>query len=155
MNFSSLHGLLGLALASCLSPLPARAGNPDEAENQAIAALKKVGGHISRDENQAGKPVVYIFLSGDRVQDDVLRHLRAFPQVRKVHLNATKVTDAGLVHLRGLMQLRTLWFLREPITDAGLEHLKGLTHLDELWLDGTKVTDAGLACLRDSANCAP
>ena len=45
-----------------------------------------------------------------------------------MNLSGTKVTDAGLEHLKGLTQLQELDLTDTKVTGEGLEHLKELTN---------------------------
>jgi Leucine-rich repeat (LRR) protein len=115
-----------------------------EAEEKVIAAITKLQGQISRDEDKAGQPVVYVKLQGTKVTDAGLKDLAALKQLRNLDLNSTKVTDAGLKDLAALKQLETLDLDNTKVTDAGLKDLAALKELQILTLNGTKVTDAGL-----------
>ena len=104
--------------------------SPKLSQEEAIAAIKELGGKVKVDENNALEQI-------------------SFPSSRNM------LTDAGLVHLKGLAGLKTLGFFRTPqITDAGLVHLKGLTKLQFLLLGGTKATDVGIKKLKQALpNC--
>jgi hypothetical protein len=65
-----------------------------------------------------------------------------------VQLSGTRVTNAGLVHLRGLTGLRVLWLYDTQISDAGLVHLQGLSGLRVLNLRSTLVSRAGVDALQ-------
>ncbi len=86
-------------------------------QEQAIAAIEKLGGDVQVDDNNA---------------------------VMVVGLVETQVTDADLKGLAGLTQLRALDLQGTQVTDAGLKELAGLKQLQSLALYGTKVTDAGV-----------
>src|SRR5262245_37377222 len=95
--------------------------NPCRAdEAAAVKAIEKLGGIVTVDEKQPGKPVVGVDLGG------------------------SEVTDASLKVLKELKSLQWLWLTATKVTDAGLKELKELKNLQWLRLDGTKVTDAGL-----------
>ena len=101
--------------------------NDSQAKAASLAALKKLGAYIRRDEQG---------------------------EVVEVNLMNTQITDAGLVHLKELTELQTLFLGDTQITDAKLVRLKGLNNLQELYLTGTKVTDAGVADLKKALpNC--
>ena len=76
---------------------PARA---DEAEDKAVAFVKKLGGSVDRDEKAPGKPVVEVFLSNTKVTDAGLKELAALKSLTDLNLSNTKVTDAGLKELQ-------------------------------------------------------
>ena len=125
-----LFAMLGFdSAAQTLTP-PANAAEPVETQEQAIAAIKKLGGKVTIDKKSPNKPVI------------------------KVDFRRTKVTDDGLVHLAGMTELRRLYLKNTRITDSGLEHLKGLTKLNQLDLRSTKVTDVGVKKLQTALpNC--
>ena len=129
MKFSSIILLLFAMLcfdyaAQTLMP-SAKAAEFVETQEQAIAAIKKLGGRVTFDEKSPNKPVI------------------------DVDLSRTNVTDAGLVHLKGLTNLELLYLgNNKKNTDAGLEHLKGLASLQRLFLEDTKVTDEGVKKLQ-------
>ena len=105
------------------------AAKPVETQEQAIAAIKKLGGKVTIERKSPNKLI-------------------------HVDLRGIKVTDAGLVHLKGLTNLQTLYLYRTKVTDAGLVHLKGLTNLQFLSLYNTKVTDEGVKKLQTALpNC--
>ena len=92
-------------------------------QDVAVAAIRKLGGKVTLDEENPGRPL-------------------------SVNFYGSKVTDAGLEHLKGLAKLQTLALQRTNVTDAGLVHLKGLTNLQALGLAGTKVSDDGVKDLQ-------
>ena len=63
----------------------------DDAEDKAVAFVKKLGGSVKRDDKAEGKPVRGVDLS-----------------------NRTKVTDAGLKELAALKQLQSLNWAAAP-----------------------------------------
>jgi hypothetical protein len=89
-----------------------------------------------------------VTLTGTKVTDAELEHLKGLSQLQELYLLCTKVTDAGMERLTGLSQLQWLWLGGTKVTDAGLEHLKGLSQLQRLDLRNTQVTDAGLEHLK-------
>jgi len=143
-----LHVLAGCVLLLAAAPLLA-----DEAEDQAVKAVEKLGGKVKRDDKDPAKPVVGVGLSGAKVTDAGLKELSALKELKELDLHACPgVTDAGLKNLVGLKELKTLYVGGTKVTDAGLKNLATLKGLQMLELDGTGVTDAGLkdlATLKD------
>ncbi|MFP6613293.1 MAG: hypothetical protein VB835_13365, partial [Pirellulales bacterium] len=82
-----LVGLLLVATPVLAEPTP----------NEVIAAIKKLGGGVSVDQNKA---------------------------VVRVSLYRTNITDAGLANLKGLSSLEVLYLYGTQVTDAGVEKLK-------------------------------
>ena len=70
-----------------------------ESQAAAVAAIKKLGGRVTFDEKNPGKPL-------------------------RVILRGSKVTDAGLVHLKGLTKLGTLNLTDTKVTAAGVKDLQ-------------------------------
>ena len=127
-------------------------GTPDASAGgveQAIAAIEKAGGRITRDENSPGKPVVSVIFPDQTVDDAVFTSLEVLTSLRELVLNSFKFTDAGISQLKGLKKLQKLDLSDTRITDAGLADLKGLTELQKLTLVRTQITDAGLADLKE------
>ena len=120
-------------------------------EEEAIAAIQKLGGILGTDENEDVRHLNqwhrHLITN---VTDSGLVHLKRLTKLELLNLDGTKVTDAGLAHLSGLTRLLGLDLSNTKITDAGLVHLKELTKLEFLFLKGTKVTDAGVKKFRQA-----
>jgi internalin A len=121
---------------------------PDDAEDQAVKAVEKLGGQVVRDPNDPAKPIVEVNLNGAAVTDAELKELAALKALKGVQtlylVNHHGVTDAGVKSLAGLKGLTRLNLDGTTVTDAGLKELADLKGLKELNLVGTQVTDAGL-----------
>lgn len=83
----------------------------------------------------------------DGIADKEMHLLRAFPELRRLHLSEAKITDAGLAQIRGLRKLESLSIRDTRVTDAGLTNLAGFTKLEELFLQHAKVQGSGLSNL--------
>jgi hypothetical protein len=116
-----------------------------ESQEDAVAAIEKLGGTVTFNEKNPAKPDIVRFCGTD---DAGLEHLKGLTSLQSLNLSCLKVTDAGLEHLNGLTRLTVLNLDGLKVTDAGLEHLKGLTSLNLLVLYGLKVTDTGLVHLK-------
>lgn len=117
---------------------------PSEAEKQATAAIKKLGGLVQELAQNDARLYVAFHLADVKITDVEVALVKDLPRTAQLNLRKTEVTDAGLVNLKDLKQLEQLHLEQTKITDAGLEHLKGLENLVYLNLFGTAVTDAGL-----------
>ena len=121
-----------------------------------------------------GNPVIAIEFGESDAYDDVLRHLKAYPQLQRLSLmqmggltdrgmdhvaNLPNLTELrvtwmpnigsdGLARIKGLIQLQVLDLSYTQVDDLGVQHLKEMKQLKELVLTGTKVTQAGLNELR-------
>jgi hypothetical protein len=129
-------GLVGMLTSAALFA--------DQAENQSIKAVEKLGGVISRDDKARGKPIVGVDLGATEVTDAALKELAGLRQLRKLSLASTQVTDAGLKAVARLRTLQTLDLGGTKITGATLKDLAALKRLQKLDLISTQVTDAGL-----------
>jgi hypothetical protein len=151
---------------------PAEKPVPTEAEKQATAQIKKLGGlvleiaqndprldvafhladaKITDAELALVKPLsrtAHLNLRGTEVTDAGLAHVAELKGLVKLHLEKTKVTDAGLAQLKGLENLEYLNLYGTAVTDAGLKHLEGLKKLKKLYLWQTQASDAGVAALK-------
>jgi len=155
--------LLSLTV-SLVSPISLRAqekADPQKlspAETAAVAKIQALGGAIQRQSDQGaadsattkekGDPVFLVnFIGNEKITDDDLQCLQAFPDLEHLYLGRTKIGDAGLAHIKGLKHLKRLGLIGTRITDAGLKELEGLSELDDVLLGDTKITDAGLLSL--------
>jgi internalin A len=138
--------VLGLLLTSSV---PARA---DDAEDKAVKIVEKLGGRVTRDDKQPGKPVVGVDFAFSRVGDADLKELTALKSLNTLLLYETAVTDEGLKALANLDNLIELGLgggQREnpngpQVTNTGLKQLAGIKKLTKLYLRGKKITDASL-----------
>jgi len=84
------------------------------------------------------------------VDDEDLRHVGAFGELRELCLNGTRVTGLALTHLRSLNHLERLSLKDvQRIYDLDLENLYPLQTLRTLAVPNAMITEAGLARLRD------
>ena len=115
-----------------------------DAEAKAVAAVERLGGTVTRDEERPGKPVVEVHLGFSQAADADLKELASLKRLRVLALSFTPVTDAGLKDLAALPGLRKLYLNDTGVTDAGMKDVARLKGLQALYLGGTAVTDAGL-----------
>jgi len=89
------------------------AARADEAD--AVKVVEKLGGKITRDDKQPGKPVVEVNLSVKKVTDADLKQLKEVKQLASLNLFGCKeVTDAGVKELKELKQLTSLTLVLQP-----------------------------------------
>ncbi len=131
-------------IAGSVLPLPRATAGQEEA----IAAIKKLGGKVMIDNKRDGKPVVGVDLSDTKVTDADLALLKQLPDLQLLRLAVTGVTGDGLEHLKGLKKLDFLVLERTKITDKSLARLKVIPSLQTLDLGGTSVGDEGVAHLK-------
>jgi len=138
-----------LMIASFVSSLaaqdkPAEKPMPTEAEKQAVAQIKKLGGLVLEIAQNDPRLDVAFHLADAKITDAELALVKPLTRTANLNLRGTEVGDAGLANLEGLKGLVRLHLEKTKVTDAGLERLKGLENLEYLNLYGTAVTDAGL-----------
>jgi serine/threonine protein kinase len=170
----AVGGLLTVVLAALLtwrfwptapgSPPGRDTGAPDDGREQAIAAVQKLKGTATFD-NDASGPVTGLDLTSEVTSADLV-HLGSIPRLRRLVLRCPKVDDAGLVHLEGLKELEWLELHCPLVGNDGLRRLAGLGNLKSLLVPGTRVSDEGLKHLaglknlgwlnvRDTGICGP
>src|SRR5207244_3507650 len=138
------HRFTGFALLLLL-PGIVRAG---EDEDQAVRAIQKLGGEVTRDDKAPGKPVIAVRLfSGapkfsSRNIDSDLKLLAPLKQLQKLDLSWQRVTAVGLKELAPLKQLQELELAFASTTDAGLKELASCKQLRVLKVSGEMLTDA-------------
>ena len=108
----------------------AAAGRADEAA--LVKAIETLGGKVTVDDKQPGKPVVGVNLRSTDFTDAGVKELKQFKSLRTLDLSQTKVTDAGLKELKEFKNLQALNLLQTAVTDAGLRELKELKGLQTL-----------------------
>lgn len=148
----------------------ARADTPEEKE--AVAAVEKLGGTVGRNDQAAGKPIVWVALDNGQATDEVLalvgkingleflnlqscakitggglKGLKGLSKLNHLNLGRTQLTNADLKELKPLAALKILDLSNTPVTDDGLKELAALPKLQHLRLIGNKITDAGLGTL--------
>ena len=92
-------------------------------QEQAIAAIKELGGRVTIDEKSPDKSVISVDFSRTEVTDNGLEILKGLTSLQSLALNDTKITDEGLKHLEGLSNLRFLQ-LNTNITEEGALELQ-------------------------------
>src|SRR5262249_47400726 len=115
-------------------------------EAKAIAALRKQGAEVLRDDKVKDSPVVVRFPGGSAKAVDP-RPLGELPALTRLDLADTPAKDGDLAHLAGLARLEDLLLGGTGITDKGVEAIRKLGSLRLLDLSDTKVTPRGLARL--------
>lgn len=117
---------------------------PTDAEKQAMADIKKLGGNVLEIAQNDSRLDVAFHLADTKINDTHLALVKSLPKTMILNLRGTEVTNDGLANIKDLKGLTKLHLEKTKVTDAGLEQLKGLENLEYLNLYGTAVTDAGL-----------
>jgi len=118
-------------------------------QDKAVAAIKQLGGSVTRAGNQAHGPVVLVDLGGKNLTNADLAVLERLPHLQQLYLGNTGITDAGLAHVKGLASLALLDVSANAgITDAGLGNVVGLVKLQQIMFSNTGISDEGLMHLK-------
>ena len=141
---------------------------PVAAEDQAIAAIQKIGGDyeklagvpyvtFTRNDKALGKPVIGITLAtaqGARwkeVTDAVCPEIAKFKSLQTLDLGVTQVTDAGMAQLQGLSNLKSL-SLPVSATDKSMAVVGRFSNLETLHISQNRITEKGIAELKQLKN---
>ena len=122
---------------------PVQRPNLKQKQKAAKVRIEELGGEVTPYD----KTTVAVTLWKTKATDKDLEMLKCYDLVA-LGLTGTKITDAGLVHIKDMKRLGDLELTDTKVTDAGLAHLTKLENLGSLSLYGTKVTDAGLQHLK-------
>ena len=87
---------------------------PEFGRDEAIAAIEKLGGRCKFDEDNPDRPIIRVYLTGDRISDADLKRLKGLTSIQTLSLAGTQITDAGMEHLKGLTSLRNASARRHP-----------------------------------------
>jgi hypothetical protein len=113
-------------------------------EAKALAAIKRVGGRISREADRPGKSVVQVSLYCRDLSGFDLKALAALKSLTSLSLAWSTAADAELKSVASLTGLSSLDLHSTGVTDEGVKELSALTGLTSLNLNYTGVTDASL-----------
>ena len=92
--------------------------NPEETQQQAVAALEALGAEIGVD-NEGN--VVSVLACRTEITDEEVHLLSGLTKLEHLDIRGTQITDAGLVHLIGLTNLQECYF---TVARPGLDALK-------------------------------
>ncbi|HIQ22667.1 MAG TPA: hypothetical protein EYH34_15690 [Planctomycetes bacterium] len=106
---------------------------------------------VGRSEQDSAGRLVALDLTGVRVTDRGLSHLKGCSRLEWLFLQGSEVTDEGLRELAGLKSLKLLHLAHTRVTDRGLKHLASLSHLQTLHLAGTAVTKEAVRDLQEGS----
>jgi beta-lactamase regulating signal transducer with metallopeptidase domain len=126
---------------------------PVEAEREAAAAIRKLGGWYELDGEQHVTVVnmVYHYTAGNirlenpQLVDTALQHVHALPRLNTLLLKEGQATDEGLRCLRGMEQLERIYMWdASTVTDDGAAHLAALPNLEYIHLSNAAITDKAI-----------
>jgi len=122
--------------------LPEARITPSSRQFAAIAEIKRLGGYVRTNANWVS---VSFSESGDHnATDAVMLEIRALANLRSqldVSISGDRINDAGMVHLKDLTNLNRLHVHCTQVTDAGLECLKEAKSLEYLRCHAPRVSD--------------
>ncbi len=109
-------------------------------EQEAVAALEKIGGRVRRHPKRPGSPVIAVYLHGNKVRDEHLKYLASFKSLEYVQFFSVGLRGDGLAHLKGLKNLYILGlgFTRLSSRDSW-RHLKQLQQLQYVEIGYTEI----------------
>jgi Leucine-rich repeat (LRR) protein len=87
--------------------------------------------------------LVFTHGSDDKLQE-LMPHLRQFPNLKVLHLKGQRLTDTSVECLAELSGLEELYFYDSALTDQSAKHLRRLSSLKRLFLSGDRMTDQAL-----------
>lgn len=149
----SRRDFLGVFGGMFLFAVSAWASEPNQAEEQAIAAIKKAGGEIRRETASPTAPVIAVrFGCHSEATDAEIVLLKCLPDLQELVIVGKKVTDKGLEPLQNLSKLQSLVLNCTSATDTTLGRLKGLTSLKKVYIRYSNVTEQGI---KDLAKALP
>jgi hypothetical protein len=86
-------------------------------------------------------------LSGDGIDNTVLKAITEMPAVTDLHLNEITADADGLAHLKGLCRLEMLLIQKSNVTAEGVKTFSEIEKLKTLTLCGNRIGTAGFAHL--------
>jgi len=142
---AAVLALLGLcALVGAVQVGRVLVNDEQNEESRALAVLTKLGARLRWQAAPKGKQqLVMVDLKGTKVQDEHVKVLGVFKELRELSLNQTAISDTACGDLPRLVKLVTLDLNGTAISDAGVKQLASLTNLQVLALGWTKTADAG------------
>jgi beta-lactamase regulating signal transducer with metallopeptidase domain len=134
------------------APPPVDLPLPVEAEREAAAEIRRLGGwyELDEDEHVVEVNMVYYDADGqrrdnDQVTDEALPHIASFPRLEVLMLHEGQASDAGLAHIRELKQIeRVLFWDAAAVSDVGAAFLAELPNLASIHLSGSQITDEAI-----------
>jgi len=145
------HFVLAAFGCLCLQSTSAWAAEPDLDQEQALAAIRKVGGIITWENADPAKSVIGIrFGCHSKLTDAELAYFKNFPDLQELAIVGKNVTDKGMEPLQDLSKLTSVIVNYTSVTDKGLDHLKGLTRLKKVYVRYSNCTEDGIKNLAEA-----
>ena len=120
-----------------------RLGLETETTQEAVAAIRRMGGQVHRDENRPGTPVTAVELRGLNISEPGLVHLGPLHDLESLRIEGADIGDGSFSHLAKLVNLRQLTLSNTWVAGTGLMELAALRRLEYLDLSlNPRLTDA-------------
>lgn len=103
---------------------------------------------LLNDLESTNNQLVNLRLSNQPVNDEAIKKISNFKNLKKLNLENTAITDASLEHLKTLPNLEQLNLYGTNITDRGLEALTKYPNLKVVYLWQTKASKSGIEQLK-------
>lgn len=103
---------------------------------------------LLNDLESINNQLVNLRLSNQPVNDEAIKKITNFKNLKKLNLENTAITDASLEHLKTLPNLEQLNLYGTNITDRGLEALTKYPNLKVIYLWQTKASKSGIEQLK-------
>ncbi|WP_064197423.1 MULTISPECIES: c-type cytochrome domain-containing protein [Emticicia] len=103
---------------------------------------------LLNDLESTSNQLVNLRLSNQPVNDEAIKKITNFKNLKKLNLENTAITDASLEHLKTLPNLEQLNLYGTNITDRGLEALTKYPNLKVVYLWQTKASKSGIEQLK-------
>ena len=119
----------------------------NEQQRTAFDWVKSKGGRLGCDDSKPSRPIVSLDLykiGGSGVRDEGLKHLAAFPELRKLNIGFSDPTAEGLRVVAQLKHLEDLTLHHARVSDEDFRGLEGMTSLTHLDASSTGITNRSL-----------
>ena len=121
-----------------------------ETERKAIDTLtKEFGTSVSVGFKKPDEPVTRFFMTGEKVNDEVLGRLKSFVNLQSLTIQNCRVTDEGMKELKGLKRLQEVRFtIVRKVTGKVLQELSEVPAMRKISIEGVTVTNDDLKALQ-------
>jgi beta-lactamase regulating signal transducer with metallopeptidase domain/protocatechuate 3,4-dioxygenase beta subunit len=134
------------------APPPVELPLPVDAEREAAAAIRELGGWYNLDDESHVVEVNMVYYDEDGIRrdnnqtsDEALKHVAAFPRLKGLFLKEGQASDEGLSNVRGLTNLeRVFMWDAARVTDKGAAELAALPNLQYIHLSNSQITDEAI-----------
>lgn len=125
------------------------------AEKAAIAAIKSLGGFVTKEKFGAFEFVTEINMAyghvdekrvnNDQFTDEALSYVPKFKHLKALYIKGGQATNDGMKEVRKLTSLETLLMWDAEVSDLGIKYLMTMPKLNRLHVSNAGLTDRSLA----------